>query len=118
MVEVRRCTTFILSAPGFWIDLLLLDLGWGLGVQFRVAVTNPDSVVALLYELLNGLSNRFGGHVMGAPGRRRLDEGNLLDSLAIEFAAARFRFTQDFGEVILPVSGDEVFSRLRISPRP
>ena len=109
----ERDRTFVLSELDFWIDLSVRSGSDGLDIQFRVAVTNPPSVITVMHEVLVDLITRFGGRVTDAPRRRTIAEADLLDTMRVEFGAARSRFTDVYGEVILPVSGGEVFSRLR-----
>jgi hypothetical protein len=105
---------YVLSGADYWIDLLVRASGSRVEVvQFRVAVTNPVSVVLLLHELVSDLLDRFGGRVTDAAGRRVLHDQDRFDVLMSEFSVGRERFTQNFGELTLPVSADQVFSRLR-----
>ena len=109
-----RDGTYVLSGPDYWIDLLVRASGSRVAVvQLRVAVTNPVSVVGLLHELASAMLDRFGGRVTDAAGRRVLHDQDRFDVLMTEFSIGRERFTQNFGELTLPVSADQVFSQLR-----
>jgi hypothetical protein len=110
-----RDATYVLSEPGYWIDLLAQASGSHVDlVQFRVAVTNPVSVIPLLDELISELLVRFGGRVTSVLGKRVLYDRDRLEVMMREFTIGRERFTRHHGdEFILPVSADEVFSRLR-----
>jgi hypothetical protein len=104
---------FVVAGADYWIDLAVrADGPLVAAVQFRVAVTNPVSVVAVLEDLISQLCRRFDGTVTDAAGRVLEAEdwpGVILD----EFARGRLRFTQVFGDIVMPVSADQVFTRLR-----
>ena len=113
MVNGDREGTYVVSGADHWIDVLVRASAARVGlVQFRVAVTNPVSVVPLLDELISELLARFGGRVT-APGGLVLHDKGRFDVLMNDFSSGRDRFTQIYGELILPVSADQVFSRLR-----
>jgi hypothetical protein len=105
--------TYVLSGQDYWVDLLVrADGPHVVTIRLRVAVTNPASVVLLLGELIDELRAQFGGQVTNASGRVLYDQ-DRLDLMVSEFNVGRERFTQKFGDLILPVSADQVFSQLR-----
>jgi hypothetical protein len=112
-VSGDRHGTFIIAGTDHWIDLLVRDDGQrALVVQFRVAITNPLSVVATLDRLISELHAHFVGRVTDAAGRVLEDE-DTLSLLRDDFSRGRSRFTEIYGDVMMPISADHVFARLR-----
>lgn len=104
---------FVVAGADYWIDLAVrADGSQAVAVQFRVAVTNTVSVVAVLEDLISQLCRRFNGTVTDAAGRvleAQERTGVILD----DFTRGRLRFTEIFGDIVMPVSADQVFARLR-----
>lgn len=104
---------YVVAGADYWIDLAVrADGSRAVSVQFRVAITNPVSVVAVLEGLIYQLCRRFDGDVTDAAGRvleAQDREGVILD----DFTRGRSRFTEIFGDIVMPVSADQVFARLR-----
>ena len=106
---------YVLSGADYWIDLWELPSDSGSRMlHVRVAVTNPASVTGLLRSLFSELVDVFGGTVTDIGSRRVFtdlrDDPGKFDH---EFIAKRRRFTEKFGELVLPVSADDVFALLR-----
>ncbi len=109
-----RPGAYVLSGADYWLDLLVQAKGSVISVvRLRVAFTNPVSVVPLLNEVMSELMTCFGGRVTDAAARRVIGDTERLAVLMAEFADGRERFTQNFGDIVLPVSADQVFARLR-----
>jgi hypothetical protein len=113
----ERQGTYVMAGPNHWIDLLVRSDGpRAAAIQFRVAITSPISVVAILDGLISQLRGRFAGNVMDAAGRV-LEDQDRLGVLHDDFSKGRSRFTEHYGDVLMPVSADEVFARLRAAFR-
>ncbi|WP_141538652.1 hypothetical protein [Isoptericola jiangsuensis] len=112
-VDAEAHGTFVVAGSNYWIDLSVRTDGPRVDeIQFRVAVTNPVSVVDILDGLLAQISSHFNGSLTDAAGRE-LTEPDVTSSIRADFVRGRARFVSVFGEVDIPVSADDVFASLK-----
>lgn len=108
---------FIISGDDYWIDLIVRADGRRVAVvQFRVAITNPISIVENLDDLFSRLRISFAGFFTDARGRV-LEDRDRSSVLLEDFSTARSRFVEVFGEIVMPVSADRVFDMLRATEK-
>ena len=106
--------TFVLADDEHWIDVKAWVTGREVeSIDIRVAVTNPVSVVPMVDGLASALLQRFGGTLRAPARHRSLTDAERRAVLLEDFTVGRRRFTEFYGHLLLPVSADEVFERLR-----
>ncbi len=107
---------YVLASSEHWIDLQVWATGSNVAsISLRVAVTNPPSVVPILDALASDLLTRYGGRLT-APGGRVLDDQDRRAILSADFSSGRRLFSEQLGDLTLPISADQVFARLAALP--
>lgn len=114
-----RFCHYVLSGVDHWIDLEV-GLTGGLSypsVEIRVALCNPAPTLEVLHRLLATLLLEGGGYLMDRTGDQRLTQldDDAWMRLRTAYEAKRDDFRERFGSFEAPISGEDVFKRMRES---
>ena len=113
--------SFVLSSDDHWIDALVRpgSATRKPKIELRVALTNPPAAIEAVLGVLAEVLSACRGTVFdraSSETHHELDSGNRL-RIVETWNRRREEFAEHFGTHVWPISGADVFARLRASGR-